>query len=780
MLHHGHVHCVICQTDHADNEPHALVRPGGNQSTGTQVVAPGVSPAAAVASLRPPTPAVAPAAPVPAPAQKAQPPPDADSDPLIGGTVGSFKVVKKLGVGGMGTVYLGEQEFIGSKVAIKVLHPHLASNASLVQRFYAEARAANVIGHEHIVSIIDLNLLPPNRYYFIMEYLEGKSLAELPRPMPHGLLVHILSQVCDALQAAHQNGVVHRDLKPENVILIKRGRNDHFVKILDFGIAKLFATELAGQRTAAGMIMGTPEFMAPEQATAEAVDGRTDLYSVGVIAYELATGRLPFIGKNVADLLIAHRMTTATPPHEVHSLVPEGVSQAIMKALAKSPADRWQTADDFREALQQTMEGLPPWRPSAPTGRTGSTPAFVPSPRTPVVSPQPAPPRTGSNPAFVPTSSASGLTPAFVPTSSTSGSNPGAVPGTSNSSLRPASSSSGLNAAYRASPQPTSPSGFVPTPAMSGGRSPLPAQAPVATTSSGSSATSFEVKVFDGAQGGARILRCTDLSRGGMFVHTDGPLPAMFARFKVAVVLPDGEFALKAEVVRHVTVDQSRAWNMPVGFGVQFVELTPAQRDDLTSLARGVPRWQSAAARPDEKDDARTEEVLATYKKRTTHYELLGVADDADFPEVRQRAREAKKVVAEARERPVSGRQREGLEALDKRLDEASAALGNARNRLDYDGTRSNWKGISRCITGGVSVSELDAARKRYLATHERVEGTAHLHYTTACAWESQREYVRAQGEFERALTLDPLNLAFHQRYQALRRTMLGAKKPGG
>jgi serine/threonine-protein kinase len=292
---------------------------------------------------------------------------------------------------------------------------------------------------------------------------------------------------------------------------------------------------------------------------------------------------------------------------------------------------------------------------------------------------------------------------------------------------------------------------------------------------------SWEVRVYDLPGNQFRTLKCTDVSKGGMFLHTDGALPAMFARFKVALQLPDGEFSLKSEVVRHVTADQSKAWNMPVGFGVQFIELTPAQRDDLVNLARGLPRWQSAVQRADEKDDPKADELLATLKKRSgsaSHYEVLGVVDDIDFPDVRARGREAKKTLVEARARPLSQKQRDLADAIEKRLDEAMAVLSQPRARLEYDGARANWKGIARCISGGVSVSELDAARRKYLATRERVEGTAHLHFTTASAWESQREFVRAQAEFEKALTLDPLNLALHQRYQALRRTMLGGKKP--
>ena len=209
-------------------------------------------------------------------------------DPLIGAQVGSYKILKLLGTGGMGSVYSG----IGSRVAIKFLHEHLSSNADLVQRFYAEARAVNVIGHANLVSIFDMNVLPPNRYNLVMEYLEGNSLeSQVGGSMPMMRAVPILVQVCDALDQAHELGVVHRDLKPENLMLVKRGRQEDFVKILDFGIAKLQST-MSNRKTATGVIIGTPDYMAPEQASGDNIDGRTDQYSLGVIAYELATAAL--------------------------------------------------------------------------------------------------------------------------------------------------------------------------------------------------------------------------------------------------------------------------------------------------------------------------------------------------------------------------------------------------------------------------------------------------------------------------------------------------------
>lgn len=885
--------------------------------------------------------------------------PDVDDDPLIGATIGSFQVTRRLGLGGMGTVYLGEQAAIGSKVAIKVLHEHLATNPSLVQRFYAEARATNLIGHEHIVSIIDLSVLPPNRYYFIMEYLEGRALNELLRPMPPAQVVHIITQACDALQAAHTHGVVHRDLKPENMILIRRGRNEQFLKILDFGIAKLFATELAGQKTMAGMIMGTPEFMAPEQTTGEPVDGRTDLYALGIIAYELATGRLPFTGANLADLLVAQRIQAAVPPYVINPVVPLGLSDAIMKAMAKTPDDRWQSADEFREALEASLDelahspsapllaygpastqsssgagSLPGPRPSGPVARSGSSGGAVitgseprsrakgtPAASAPPVSAPPsrAPGRGGEegdrgstssntelstwveafseappakqhhSPSGEPqlhpppgdadrksegiAPSAAPLPPVEAPPAPAAPKASGGAWAFSGSTASRAGATEMVGAPRAAPSEPAaSPNAAPPTPdlpvaqathaAPAGGgkvdagaqtpsassqaeegrpesspsRTPSPAKGaaplggveargtpggawapppptgarrtPGATQRGGSSPSVaravfgngpgtpvpgrpatpqpelrgawWSTKVFDRPKGAFRVLRGTDVTRGGMFLLADDGFPAVFSRLKLAVMVPDGELTLNAEVVRHVTAEQSRAWNMPIGFGVQFVDLTQAQRDDVADLALGRPRGSSGLHRPPEKDDAQAEELLAKYRARAaaSHYEFLGLFEDADFGEVRQRVRDAKRALVELRGRALSARQRDAVETFDKKLDAILLTIGQPRNRLDYDAQRGNWKGTARCIAGGVSVTDLDNARRRYLIGKERNEGVAHLHFTTGSAWESQKDFLRAQQEFERALTLDPLNLAFHQRYQALRRMMSAPLAP--
>ncbi len=292
-------------------------------------------------------------------------------DPIIGTTLGSFRVTRALGRGGMGSVYLGEHTVIGSKVAIKVLHEKLSSDENLVARFYAEARAVNLIGHENIVSIFDMNLVPPHRFYLVMEYLEGKQLNMLlTKPVAAEVAIPILIQVCEALTAAHKANIIHRDLKPENIFLTRRGKIDNFVKVLDFGLAKLLDNDLAPQQTSAGLIVGTPEFMSPEQANSTPVDARSDIYSLGCIAWLLATARLPFPQRGLTDLLVAHRQQTPAPPASVNPSVPKALSDAIMKAMAKKPEHRFQNAKEFADAMEASLSAHPETAPqhSPPQG----------------------------------------------------------------------------------------------------------------------------------------------------------------------------------------------------------------------------------------------------------------------------------------------------------------------------------------------------------------------------------------------------------------------------
>ncbi len=285
-------------------------------------------------------------------------------DPLVGATVGSFRVVRALGRGGMGTVYLAEHPVIGSRVAIKFLHESMAASPELVARFYDEARAVNRIGHENIVGIFDLSMLPPNRYYIVMEYLDGDALSALVRrgSFQPGEALAILLQLCDALQCAHERGVVHRDLKPDNVFVLRR-RGAPFVKLLDFGIAKLRDAP-PGAQTAAGMIVGTPEYMAPEQCENRPIDARTDVYALGVMAYQMFAGVLPFTG-TITQLLLAHVHEEPRPPRSVNGLLPPALEDAILRALRKRPEDRFPDMAAFATALAEGREAAPR-RPQEP------------------------------------------------------------------------------------------------------------------------------------------------------------------------------------------------------------------------------------------------------------------------------------------------------------------------------------------------------------------------------------------------------------------------------
>ena len=288
------------------------------------------------------------------------PEPAAAADPLLGSSVGSFRIQRLLGVGGMGSVYLAEHPVIGNKVAVKFLHDSLAQDPDTVWRFYQEARAAHVVGHENIVSIYDLNLLPPKRYYLVMEYLDGETLSQrLQRAaVPLGSALRILIQLCDALECAHQAGVVHRDLKPDNVFLVDRRGQKDFVKLVDFGIARLREGGKARSTTQVGILIGTPEYMSPEQCEGRAVDARSDLYALGIIAFRLATGRLPFQPPNLTAMLLAQIREPPPLPSSLAPSVEPRLERAILKALAKAPEDRFQSARAFGAALQEVLDGL--------------------------------------------------------------------------------------------------------------------------------------------------------------------------------------------------------------------------------------------------------------------------------------------------------------------------------------------------------------------------------------------------------------------------------------
>jgi serine/threonine protein kinase len=286
-----------------------------------------------------------------------------ERDELIGRVLGSYKVVKLLGEGGMGAVYMGEHPAIGSKVAIKVLHPRYAADQRIVDRFFNEARAVNIIGHDNIVKILDFNVADGSRHYFVMDFLHGRTLQSVVQgghPVPLRRMAPILLQCCRALQAAHEHGIIHRDFKPDNVFLVDQGDRTDFVKLVDFGIAKLNES-MGGSHTQTGAVMGTPAYMSPEQAGGEPViDARSDIYSLGVTMFQMATGKLPFAdaGPSFGKLLAAHLQQPPPRPRSINPDLPEEVEAIILQTLEKDPARRFQSMTELHDVLARCMDAL--------------------------------------------------------------------------------------------------------------------------------------------------------------------------------------------------------------------------------------------------------------------------------------------------------------------------------------------------------------------------------------------------------------------------------------
>src|SRR5688572_19901744 len=272
-----------------------------------------------------------------------EPPPTTDL--VAGFLVGEYKVDKKIGEGGMGAVYSATHPMIGKRAAIKVISAALGTDASAVGRFVQEARSVNQIGHPNIVDVFAFGELPDGRNYFVMEYLQGESLADrIGRvAMPLGEAIEILDQVADALEAAHEKQIVHRDLKPDNVYLasVRGGRT--MVKLLDFGIAKLSTPDGPGSgggiaKTRTGMMMGTPGYLSPEQARGKNVDYRTDIYALGCMVFEIVCGRLPFVSDNAMDIILMHMTAPPVRASMVWPEIPPPLDDLIARMLEKEPS----------------------------------------------------------------------------------------------------------------------------------------------------------------------------------------------------------------------------------------------------------------------------------------------------------------------------------------------------------------------------------------------------------------------------------------------------------
>jgi tRNA A-37 threonylcarbamoyl transferase component Bud32 len=331
-----------------------------------------------------------------------------------------YQILEKIGVGGMATVYRARHLDFNEIFAIKLINQQFVDDGNFIKRLRAEAVIARKLRHPHAVRIEDLDRTEDGRLFIVMEHVDGQDLRRLIRKtgaLPASRVLGIASQVCSALSAAHALGIVHRDIKPDNIQLLATPDGTDFVKVLDFGIAKLRRTAANDESlTGSGLLLGTPQYLSPEQAmgkTGTHLDGRSDLYSLGILVYEMLTGRVPFESDTPMGLLVHHLHTLPPPPHQVRPDldIPQPVSELLMHALQKLPEERFQSADEMLAAIQSVEAQLqappvvpaPADRPAAPrAGVDEAAPAFTPPA---LFTPSPTatpPPALAAQPAGVP------------------------------------------------------------------------------------------------------------------------------------------------------------------------------------------------------------------------------------------------------------------------------------------------------------------------------------------------------------------------------------------
>jgi eukaryotic-like serine/threonine-protein kinase len=264
---------------------------------------------------------------------------------------GRYRIVRKLGSGGMANVYLAEDEDLGRRVAIKILNERYANDDLFIERFRREAKSAAALSHPNIVSVYDRGEAE-GTYYIAMEVIEGRSLKELIMtrgPLPIAQALAYTHEILEALRFAHRHGIIHRDIKPHNILIGER------LKVTDFGIARAGASQM----TEAGSIMGTAQYLSPEQARGAPVTASSDLYSAAIVLYEMLTGKVPFTGDSAIEIAMKHLNDPPKPPSKIRPEIPEKLDAVVLRALAKNPEDRYQTAEEFSEDLHRVEAGLP-------------------------------------------------------------------------------------------------------------------------------------------------------------------------------------------------------------------------------------------------------------------------------------------------------------------------------------------------------------------------------------------------------------------------------------
>lgn len=651
------------------------------------------------------------------------------ADPLIGQSLGDYKLVRELGRGIGGVVYLAEHLATGLSVAVKLAHPAEAKSEAVRRRLELEARFANQIALETVVNVFDFNVDDALGPYLVMEYLQGETLFDVANTrLPADVSLRLLAQVADTLANAHEQHILHAALKPSNIFLTVNEKREGVAKLLPFGVPMGAAVEGEEDRRVAGL--GSADFRSPEQALGAPPDPRMDVYSLGAIAYLLATGRRPFTAPTPEALERAHAEVVPIAPHRVDTRVSRGWSATILRAMEKSPDRRYQTVRELAEAFRRapisggpvasTMILFDPALVLETHGAASTTTPVAPPP--PVIS--------------------GGLSDTFefttpVPARPPAGS---ATPGGGTAPVKPPPPDAA----------PSSP------PALS---APVPTQGLV-----------LRVSVSNEAGQALGEFTSSSVTRAGLIVCTSGPLPPLLSRVKLTFA-DLGGLSCDAQVVHHVTPEQAAQWKLSPGFGVQFGALSAEQRTLLETAHKGLRVQESAAERP---DDPEASEVLKRFsaERAVDAYGMLAISKAAPFDAIRDRVRDAKRALDRLGERLLSSAQQRAFEEARARLDEVGKTVGEPMKRLEYDADRGNFEGVARCISAGVSVAELEQVRLRFLKNHPGIAGKSHGSIQNGQSLEAGQQMAKALEAYADALRIDPLNLIAQQRYWAVRRQL--------
>ena len=508
---------------------------------------------------------------------------------MVGKTLGKYRIIEKIGRGGMGVVYRGVDETLDRQVAIKAISPELVED-DLVRRFRAEAVTLAKVNHQNIATVYEL-FRDEDRLLMVMELVSGQTfeqLIEQTGPMSVERAASLTGQILDALGHAHRAGIVHRDLKPANLMLTDAG----IVKVMDFGIARVSGTE---RMTSDGFMVGTPAYMAPEQVRGEDVDGRTDLYAVGVVFYRLLTGKLPFKAETAVAMIHSQLNDQPTPARQVRADLPEWLESTLMRALAKRPGDRFQTADEFRAALHDVAplsDDVTMATPSAPmlVREIGAPP--------PAVAATPAGPHPTTtvvlNRSHLAVAGGFGvmlltvigllawlaLRPPAVPVQIVTA--PAATVVPAPPAAPPAASSAAPVVASPAVPPATPPAKAAPKPSPASASSPA-AQLPVATVTPPSADA---LPAMRGGRGGRGL-------RGGAQVLPDGEFKPVVLRDLHAMAVIDGRGSRLVDVIMAFSEKSITASDSRNGFTVKTFPYAAVRH---TTLSRGrKPRGTNGA-----------------------------------------------------------------------------------------------------------------------------------------------------------------------------------------